>query len=81
MVTKITLEIDRKVSEGEFLRIKNSFKKHFGINLSKRKEIITFQLDEDLEFISQTIFNALRADNVMYLVSVVDGKDLFIGDM
>ncbi len=81
MVTKITLEIDRKVSEGDFLRIKNSFKKHFGINLSKRKEIITFQLDEDLEFISQTIFNALRADNVMYLVSVVDGKDLFIGDM
>ena len=80
MSVEVTLEISRNISESDFLRIKDSFKKHFGIMISHRKQEISFQVNQDLEFISQTIFNALRADNVMYFVSLIDGKGLFIGD-
>lgn len=72
VIKKISIVIDRNISEDEFMVIKSTFKKYFKIVLNSRRQEVDFRRELDSSDLIINLVNIFNSKNLSVNISFED---------
>ncbi len=72
VIKKISIVIDRNISEDEFMVIKSTFKKYFKIVLNSRRQEVDFRRELDSSDLIINLVNIFNSKNISVNISFED---------
>ncbi len=72
VIKKISIVIDRNISEDEFMVIKSTFKEYFKIVLNSRRQEVDFRRELDSSDLIINLVNIFNSKNISVNISFED---------